>query len=148
MKQKATRFQDLWGRNLSSLTTKPLKEALQTCWGKEGIIMTVIFPVLYRKGRQTVSCILYKSDKLICSRAAFESGDFSSVQFSRSVMSNSLRPHESQHARPPYPSPSPRVYSDSCPSSWWCHPAICHPLLLLTPIPIRIFPNESTLCMR
>ena len=47
-----------------------------------------------------------------------------SVQFSRSVMSNSLWPHESQHARPPCPSPSPGVHSDSCPSSLWCHPAI------------------------
>ena len=45
-------------------------------------------------------------------------------QFSRSVVSNSLRPHESQHARPPCPSPTPRVHSNSCPSSWWCHPAI------------------------
>ena len=44
--------------------------------------------------------------------------------FSRSVMSDSLRPHESQHARPPCPSPTPRVYSNSCPSSRWCHPAI------------------------
>ena len=49
---------------------------------------------------------------------------FSSVQFSPSVMSNSLRPHESQHAMPPCPSPTPGVYSNSCPSSWWCHPAI------------------------
>ena len=48
---------------------------------------------------------------------------FSSVQFSRSGMSNSLRPHESQHARPPCSSPTPGIYSDSCPSSWWCHPA-------------------------
>ena len=48
----------------------------------------------------------------------------SSVQFSRSVVSDSLRPHESQHARPPCPSPTPRVYSNSCPSSRWCHPAI------------------------
>ena len=39
-------------------------------------------------------------------------------------MSNSLRPHESQHARPPCPSPTPGVYPNSCPSSWWCHPAI------------------------
>ena len=49
---------------------------------------------------------------------------FSSVQFSRSVVSDSLRPHELQHARPPCPSPTPRVHSNSCPSSWWCHPAI------------------------
>ena len=48
----------------------------------------------------------------------------SSVQFSRSVVSDSLRPHESQHARPPCPSPSPGVYSNSRPSSRWCHPAI------------------------
>ena len=47
----------------------------------------------------------------------------SSVQFSRSVMSSSLQPHESQHARPPCPSPSPGVHSDSRPSSQWCHPA-------------------------
>ena len=48
----------------------------------------------------------------------------SSVQFSRSVVSDSLRPHESQHARPPSPSPTPRVHSDSRPLSQWCHPAI------------------------
>ena len=49
---------------------------------------------------------------------------FSSVQFSHSVVSDSLRPHESQHARPPCPSPTPRVYSNPCPSNWWCHPVI------------------------
>ena len=48
---------------------------------------------------------------------------YSSVQFSRSVVSDSLWPHESQHARPPCPSPTPRVDSNSCPSSRWCHPA-------------------------
>ena len=49
---------------------------------------------------------------------------FSSFRFSRSVVSDSLRPHELQHARPPCPSPTPGVYSNSCPSSRWCHPAI------------------------
>ena len=49
---------------------------------------------------------------------------FSSVQFSRSVVSNSLRPHESQHTRPPCPTPTPRVHPNSCPSSRWCYPAI------------------------
>ena len=49
---------------------------------------------------------------------------FSSVQFSRSVVSDSLWPHESQHARPPCPSPTPGVYSNSCPLSRWRHPAI------------------------
>ena len=47
----------------------------------------------------------------------------SSVQFSCSVVSDSLRPHELKHARPPCSSPTPGVYSDSCPSSQWCHPA-------------------------
>ena len=49
---------------------------------------------------------------------------FVSVQCSSSVVSDSLWPHESQHTRPPCPSPAPRVTSNSCPSSWWCHPAI------------------------
>ena len=45
-------------------------------------------------------------------------------QFSRSVVSDFLRPHGLQHARHPCPSPTPRVYSNSCPLSWWCHPTI------------------------
>ena len=48
----------------------------------------------------------------------------STVQFSRSVVSDSLQPHESQHSRPPCPSPTPRVHSNSYSSSQWCHPAI------------------------
>ena len=47
-----------------------------------------------------------------------------SVQFSLSVMSNSLQPHELQHNRLPCPSPTPGAYSNPCPSSRWCHPAI------------------------
>ena len=72
-----------------------------------------------------------------------------SVKFSRSVMSDSLRPHRLQHTRPPCPSPTPGVYSDSCPLTWWCHPAIssCRPLLLPPSIfpSIRVFSNESVL---
>ena len=49
---------------------------------------------------------------------------FSSVQFSCSVMSDSLPPHELQHARPPCPSPTPVVYPNSCPLNWWCQPTI------------------------
>ena len=47
-----------------------------------------------------------------------------SVQFSHSVMSDSLGPHELQHTRPPRPSPTPKVYPNSSPLSWWCHPTI------------------------
>ena len=49
---------------------------------------------------------------------------FCSVQFSRSVGSDSLQPHKSQHARPPCTLPTPRVHPNPCPSSWWCHPTI------------------------
>ena len=49
---------------------------------------------------------------------------FNSVQFSSSVVSDSLRPHGLQHTRPTCPSPTPRVYSNSCPLSWWCLPTI------------------------
>jgi len=65
--------------------------------------------------------IIHKAkDKKNCVEMLYSS----SVQFSRSVMSNSLQPHELQHDRPPYTSPTPRVHSDSRPSSQWCHPAI------------------------
>ena len=47
-----------------------------------------------------------------------------SVQFSHSVMSDSLQPYRLQHARPPCPSPTPGAYSNPCPLSWWCHPTI------------------------
>ena len=76
----------------------------------------------------------------------------SSVQFSRSVVSNSSWPHELQHARPPCPSPTPGVHSNSCPLSQWRHLTISswHPLLPLPSIfpRIRIFSNESALRIR
>ena len=62
-----------------------------------------------------------------------------------------LRPHELQHARPPCPSPTPRVYPNSCPSVMpSSHLILCHPLFLLPPIPpsIRVFSNESVLHIR
>ena len=68
---------------------------------------------------------------------------FSSVQFSRSVMSDSLRPHESQHARPPCPSPTPRVHSDSYPSSLWCHPAISSSVVPFSSCPQSLPASES-----
>ena len=72
-------------------------------------------------------------------------------QFSHSVLSDSLWPHESQHARPPCPSPTPGVHSDSRPLTVMpsSHLILCRPLLLLPPIPpiIRVFSDESTLHM-
>ena len=68
-------------------------------------------------------------------------------------MSDSLQPHGLQHARPPYPSPAPWVYSNSCPLSRRCHPTISSTVVpfssCLQPFPgIRVFSNESALCIR
>ena len=75
---------------------------------------------------------------------------FLSVQFSHSVVSESLRPHEPQHARRPCPSPTPGVHPNSCPLSRWCHPTIlCHPFLLPSIFPsIKVFSNQSALLIR
>ena len=69
-----------------------------------------------------------------------------SVQFSRSVMSSSLWPHGLQHARPPCPSPTPGVYSNSCPLSRWCHPTISSSVV---PFSSRLqsFPVSGSLLM-
>ena len=72
-----------------------------------------------------------------------ETSGFYSVQFSRSVASDSLWPHESQHARPPCPSPTPRVYSNSCPSSRWCHPAISSSVIPFSSCPQSLPASES-----
>ena len=68
---------------------------------------------------------------------------FSSVQFSRSFMSNSLRPHELQHARLPCTSPTPRVHPNLCPSSWWCHPAISSSVIPFSSCP-QSFPASGS----
>ena len=75
------------------------------------------------------------------------------VQFSHSVVSDSLRPHGLQHARLPCPSPAPRAYLNSFPSCWWCHPTISHPLLSPSPPAFNlsqhhVFSSESVLCIR
>ena len=66
-----------------------------------------------------------------------------SVQVSRSLVSDSLRPHESQHARPPCPSTTPGVHSDSCPSSQWCHPAISSSVVPFSSCPQSLPASES-----
>ena len=68
---------------------------------------------------------------------------FSSVQFSRSVVSDSLQPYESQHARPPYPSPTPGVHSDSHPSSQWCYPAISSSVVPFSSCPQSLPASQS-----
>ena len=68
---------------------------------------------------------------------------FSSVHFSRSVVSNSLRHHESQHTRPPSPSPSPKVHSDSRPLRPWCHPAVSSSVVPFSSCPQSLPASES-----
>ena len=66
-----------------------------------------------------------------------------SNQISRSVVSDSLWPHELQHARPPCPSPTPGVHSDSCPSGQWCHPAISSSVVPFSSCPQSLPASES-----
>ena len=69
-----------------------------------------------------------------------------SVQFSCSVMSDYLQPHEPQHARSPCPSPTPRVYSNSCPLSLWCHPTISSSVVPFSPR-LQSFPASGSFQM-
>ena len=71
------------------------------------------------------------------------SGPISSVQFSHSVVSNSLRPLGLQHTRPPWPSPTLEVYSNSCPSSQWRHPAISSSVVPFSSCPQSLPASES-----
>ena len=66
-----------------------------------------------------------------------------SVQFSHSVTSDSLRSHESQHARPPCPSPTAEVHPNSCPLSWWCHPTISSSVIPFSSCPQSFPPSGS-----
>ena len=90
------------------------------------------------------------SGRFFTNSATWEALKVESVQFSYSVMSDSLQPHELQHARVPWPSPTPRACPNSCPSSRCCYPTICRPLLLLPFIfsSIRVFSNEWVLHFR
>ena len=90
------------------------------------------FPGLWKQETQDVNLEL-----------SFVLTSYTSVQFSRSVVSDSLRPHESQHARPPWPSPSPGVHSDSRPSSPWCHPAISSSVVPFSSCPQSLPALES-----
>ena len=86
------------------------------------LIRLINFPYIYWPFSFLPSWIAFHSPLVFTTqKIAWEA---SSVQFSRSVVSDSLWPHESWQARPPCPSPTPRVHPNPCPSSWWCHPTI------------------------
>ena len=69
-----------------------------------------------------------------------------SVQFSSSVVSDSLRPHEPQHTRPPFPSPTSGVHPNPCPLSWWCHPTISSSVVPFSSCP-QSFPASGSFIM-
>ena len=97
--------------------------------GKRDKCAWISDPILLSQLRQKLDFGLYHSHLCLFISTLYPSSyvalfSYQSVQFSHSVLSDSLWPHESQHARPPHPSPTPRVYSNSCPLIRWCHPAI------------------------
>ena len=105
-------------------------------WSNKGTIYInkiIETPASYENAR--VYWKLYKlfmsfhSTGLLELKSSFKQIIWYSVQFSCSVVSNSLQPHELQHARPPCPSPTPRVHPDSRPLTWWCHPGISSSLV-------------------
>ena len=90
---------------------------------------------------KAIGCLLGRGDELLPLLPTI-----SSVQFSRSVVSDSLRPHEPQHTRPPCPSPTPRVHPNPCPSSRWCHPTISSSVVPFSSCP-QSFPASGSFPM-
>ena len=103
------------------------------CWGSAMPSLSPLPPKNVRT-RASVKVNLSKTNIKILSSVS---------QFSRSVVSNSLWPHESQHTRRPCPSPTPRVHSDSHPSSQWCHPAISSSVVPFSSCPQSLPASES-----
>ena len=114
--------------------------AQQCCNGPQSIFLT---PLLCTSLWRALGCVASEPSSISSSDGLSSVTDpFSSVQFSRSVMSDSLRPHESQHARPPCPSPTPEVHSNSRRSSWCCHPAISSSVVPFSSCPHSLPPSE------
>ena len=112
-----------------------------------GEMIRDLYACIYTHVYTQVSVILYI--RFIAVEFSFQ---YYSVQFSRSVVSDSLWSQGTQYAKPPCPSPTPRVYSNSCPSSQWCHPAISSSVVpfssCLQCFPASVFSSESVLRIR
>ena len=119
-------------------------KSIFTCLFYYALIYTSYFPIknfmLLTKILNSKHVLSSKADQTSCS-----------VQFSHSVVSESLQPHGLQHARLPCPSPTPRACSNSCPSSWWCHPTISSSVVLFSAC-LQYFPESGSfpmsLCIR
>ena len=112
------------------------KRRHESTWGPGG------YPLKFTSLIALIKCSLCTLKYLV---VAVERQRWGSVQFSCSVVSDSLRPHELQHARPPCPSPTPAVHSNSHPSSWWCHPAISSSVIHFSSCPQSLPASESFL---
>ena len=109
--------------------------SLQSCKGRRPSLSS---PTIYPKFERKRTNLKYL---FTLSSSGFT---FSSVQFSRSVVSDSLWPHESQHARPPCPSPTPGVHSNSHLSTQWCHPAISSSVVPFSSCPQSLPASDSS----
>ena len=107
---------------------------LSSCW-TAGIVLPGLRNSRLEGWKTVTSCLLIWQEILHFT--------LSSVQFSRSVMSDSLRTHELQHTRPPCPSPTPRVYPNPCPSSQWCHPTTSSSVVPFSSCP-QTFPASGS----
>ena len=123
-------------RKVQSPKTEPGRKKL---WTSQ---LQALKSKLWSKIPLSLLCRSTESNILVYQRTHLQS-----VQFSRSVVFNSLRPHESQLARAPCPSPTPGVYSNSCPSSRWCHPAISSSVVPFSSCP-QSLPASGSFPMR
>ena len=117
------------GLKLNIQKTKIMSSGPITSWQIDGQTVETVSDLIFLGSKITADgdCSHETKRRLLFEREVMTS--LSSVQFSRSVLSDSLRSHEPQHARPSCPSPTPGVHSDSRPLSQWCHPAISSPVV-------------------
>ena len=133
-------YQDPWGHTL----LRALQSLNKNCQEHHQACTLQLVPCACRKDAREGP--LHKTGHGTGSSMWKTSHTVSSVQFSSSVMSDSLRPHGLQHARLPCPSPSPGVYSNSCPLSWRCHPTISSSVICFSSFP-QSFPASGSFPM-
>ena len=132
---KASDTKQHQGQHAASLVPQNLQPSdLQIC----PLSVISVTPVLVEKPISHCSLLIGPTYKL-----TLKWPQIRSYQISRSVVSDSLRPQESQHTRPPCPSPAPGVHSDSRPSSQWCHPAISSSVIPFSSCPQSLPASES-----
>ena len=144
---------DLSGRIVSTLTFFILSSlALSELEAFEGIyqgFLQLLAKHVFSQSKKLWYLLIFVEILFLYFSAIIWSHQFGPIQFSHSVMSDSLQPHELQHARPPCPSPTPGVHSNSCPSSRWCHPAISSSVIPFSSCP-QSFPASGSVrsCIR